>query len=447
MRLDTCVWKLHKKLAVMLLLISVVTGSISIYIHLPSAPTPLGNFGLKYSDVVFGVFFPRFSANYAVSAKYWYNLEALKGLVEGRETCPVPYIDYLFEYPPVVGLLWYLTTCLSIKTVLRENVLAKAGLHFHRVAELHFILNSVIILCALISTALLLPALSSTARNSRLNVVTAALWLVLPSTVLYSVYNWDLICAVLALAGLVLFCEKKYFSSGALLGLSVTTKLMTASIAYALLLHLLLKMRRTARTGNAARFAVGLTVFGAAPYAALFTLSPRGFHDFIAHHSTWYCENCLYLPFIHDIFSPLHRLLAISSVAVLAVTIAHTVYMKRDVEDCLWLYKVSACSVLGAVLFNYVFSPQMVLLFSPLVMALYSEPSRVAYLVSDSMNFLIMFFFFYDYELRYLFSSVGIPVEARFSPWTIDSPIQWFATVRNMLLLLVLVVEFTKLRR
>ncbi len=403
----------------------------------------MGNLGLKYSDIVYGVYYPRFSPDPAVSSRYWYNAEALESLLRGEPRCPVPYVDYAFEYPPLVGLLWYSTTCLSALATAGEH---RPSVRVDRIAELHFALNAAALSIFVVLSVLFLWKLAESlgwAFGPRV----ATLWLLLPSTVLYSVYNWDAMCAALALGSLVAFARRRYLASGLLLGASVAAKLMTASVAYVLFLHLLFGKRGDARLRDAGHFLAGLAVAGALPYLALLALSPAGFRDFVTHHYAWYCENCLYMVFVHDIHSPAHRLLAIASVSALAAAVALLVARGRGSEDGLLPYRLSAVSALGAVLSNYVFSPQMVLLFSPLVLAFSRRASRALYAVSDVANFSIMFSFFRDYELRLFLREVGIPVSVRFSPWTIDSPVQWFAAARNLLLLVVLVIEVSRLSR
>ncbi|MEM1623778.1 MAG: hypothetical protein QW543_06590 [Sulfolobales archaeon] len=425
--------------------LAIIASGVSTYMHVPSSPVPLGNLGLKYSDVVFGVFYPRFSVDYESSSKYWYNVEVLKLLIEGKPVCPIPYVDYSFEYPPFVGLLWYFSTCFSIAVALRSrSALLHTGSLIHSVAELHFIVNAFFLSLFLLLSVFFLYRLAITLARE-LSFLSIAVWLVLPSTILYATYNWDTICLALALGSLVALQRKKYLVSGALIGASIATKLMTAPIAYTTSLYLLLRAHKGKRLRKLGLFLLGVSIFGIVPYVALLIISPRGFFDFIAHHATWYCENCLYLLFVHDIFSYLHRALAATLATTLATIIAFLILAKRNIEDDLWLYKLLTLSILGAVLFNYVFSPQMVLLFSPLIMVFFTKISRATYIASDVANFLIMVFFFYDSDLRNFLNKSGVPVEVRFSPWTIDSPVQWLAAIRNILLLVIFVLELVKL--
>ncbi|MCS7098947.1 MAG: hypothetical protein RMH84_05250 [Sulfolobales archaeon] len=430
-----------------LLLLSTTIGAISTYLHLPYNPPPLGNFGLMYTDIVFGVFYPRFASTHESQLKLWYSADKLGPLLEGKPVCPAPYVDYMFEYPPLIGLLWYFTTCSSISAVLGDSGIGPATQSaLRRIAELHYLLNALLLTMSLLASTYFMYRLG-VAVDRELGIARTAMWLILPSTVLYAIYNWDVICVALALGALIAFRRGRYFTSGALLGLSIATKLLTVSIAYTLFISLLaMKFKKDVKLRVLISFLAGLVLFGSVPYLALLLLSPRGFLDFLVHHSTWYCENCLYLVVVHDIGDQLHRFLAMTSISTLAIALAFVTIAKSCANGVL-IYRLSAISILGVVSLNYVFTPQMVLLFSPLVLIFFSKVSRVIYAVADAMNFSIMFFFFSDAELRYYFRKMGLPVEVTFSPWTIDSPIQWFAAVRNFLLIVILLTELLAILR
>ncbi|MCX8184542.1 MAG: hypothetical protein RMI56_06680 [Sulfolobales archaeon] len=430
----------------LLLLLSLAVGAVSTYLHIPSNQPPLGILGLMYTDVVFGVFYPRFMNTSGRQSEFWYNTDVLKSLLEGRYVCPIPYLDYMFEYPPVIGLLWYFTTCFSLAVAFGGRTPESTYIHvLHRVAELHYTLSAVFLTLFLLSATYFAYKLG-VALDSSFDLMKVAIWLILPSTILYTVYNWDIICAALALGSLVAFQKKRYLTSGVLLGLSIATKVLTVSIAYVIFISLLMKLRKNGELYPIGSLLIGILLSGLTPYIALLLLAPRGFFDFIAHHSTWYCENCLYLILIHNIFDPLHRFLALASISVLLVVLTLIIAVKNAGSD-VRVFRLSAVSILGVVLFNYVFTPQMILLFSLLALIFFSRASRVAYIVSDVANFSIMLFFYNDEELRYFFNRLGVPVETSFSPWTIDSPVQWFAAVRNILLLAILLNELVVISR
>jgi len=58
------------------------------------------------------------------------------------------------------------------------------------------------------------------------------------------------------------------------------------------------------------------------------------------------------------------------------------------------------------------------------------------YILSDIANFGIIATFFKDLEIRRILGSF-LGVEVKYSPWTIDSPVQWLAMIRNITLLII----------
>jgi len=417
-----------------LILVSILVGILSAYMHLPQVPPPMGNLGLKYSDIVYGVFYPRFMQGSDHRDRYWYNTDPIDSLSRGERVCPLPYVDYMFEYPPLVALLWYISTCSSIR--LSPGGPSPEGFNpatfLSEVAKIHYIISVIPLIISLSATSLFISSANS--------VEAALLWLLLPSTILYSTYNWDIICASLAFASLFMFQKRRYFASGLLLGLSIATKVMTASIAYVLFVYLLLKSLGKAGSRELLSFLLSLFLAGALPYIIVLIAAPTGFWDFISHHSSWYCENCLYLIFVHNVLDPTHRTLTILAISLLAVALAVAVYRNTGKTDSSKIYELATYSIIGAVTLNYVFSPQMVLMVSPFVVAfLSSRPNLEMYVIADTANFFIMALFFLDKDLRAFLSNIGIPIEVRSNPWGIDSPVQWVAAVRNVLLLIILV--------
>jgi hypothetical protein len=74
--------------------------------HVPSLPPFLGNWGFKYSDIV--------SVAYDILERpeRWFDHGKYLDSTAHRG-CYLPYVDYHFEYPPLMGLLWAFSTCLS----------------------------------------------------------------------------------------------------------------------------------------------------------------------------------------------------------------------------------------------------------------------------------------------------------------------------------------------
>jgi hypothetical protein len=98
-------------------IIPVLIVSISsIYLHHHQTPVLFNNWGFKYNDIVHGVFNARFSPNLRLHEirDKWYNTRKYYDLTHFHRVQVYPYIDYKFEYPPVVGLIWIISVNTAI---------------------------------------------------------------------------------------------------------------------------------------------------------------------------------------------------------------------------------------------------------------------------------------------------------------------------------------------
>ncbi len=413
----------------------------SFLIHAPFTDVPLGLMGLKYSDVVHGVFSVRFSSELVGDlrrlSELWFDVGVFDSLVKKSYLCPAPYVDYVFEYPPVVGLLWFLTTCASF--TMSSKLTLTVSEFFNTASSINYTLQSLVLACF---TALTFYLLRRVALTSGRPLQRSLLFIALPSTVLYMTYNWDVIASGLALASLYAFLRRRHSVSGTLLGLSVASKILTGGLLIPLTFHLIRGVRSG---GNQVRdliaFSSGFLITSLGPFAILYVSSPKGFTAFITHHTGWYCENCIYALMIPDIFSPLHKYLYMLLGSALFVVIAILSY-----RGALEVIALSYASVGGAVALNYVFTPQMILMITPFALLTLNRLLLYAYVVADVANSLLIIAFFEDASLRTLLSRL-IPINTGFNPWTIDSPTQWLATIRNAAILITIIYTLIADRR
>lgn len=393
--------------------LAIIALSLSLYIHAPNTPIPFGLLGLKYTDIIYGVFYPRFH-----STSMWFDTSPLLSLARLEYSCPLPYVHYKFEYPPLIGVLWTLSTCGGLRLAIM-GVASNYSELVKNAAFIHYIIQSLFLSAFFILAILVLKELGTGRKR-------IMLWIMLPSTILYLLYNWDIMASSLALLGLYMFNKRKPFVSGLLMGLSISTKLLTVGIAGWLALELYARGLR--KWGN--RYLAGLILTAAIPMLTLLSISPAGFAEFISHHIEWYCENCLYMLLIRDIWSPIHRYLYASLLALVGLVLLICRLRAREVR--LDDYLVPA--LYAPVVLNYVFSPQMALLLSPFSVHLLRRRALLgAYVIADIMNALIIIAFFEDERLRKFLGTPG-----GFYPWTMDSPVQWIAAVRNIVLLAIM---------
>lgn len=406
---------------------------ISFLLHAPFTHTPLGLTGLKYSDVVHGVFSVRFSADLTSDRgrllEYWFRPKSFEDLVSRTNLCPVPYVDYKFEYPPIVGFFWFLTTCASFS--ISDRLTTTTSQFFSTSSSVNYVLQSLILFSFM---TLCFYYIKKIASFCDLDAWRATLFLILPSTILYATYNWDLIASGLAVSSLYYFMKKNYKVSGLLLGFSVASKILTGGLLIPLTAHLL---RDVTRGKQALRNLILYVIFfltgGMTPFILMYVASAEGFLAFINHHASWYCENCVYALLVPDIFSPLHKYFYIvSGLTALTIIAVQTLRSSGD------LVSLAYASVGSVVALNYVFTPQMILMISPIAVLALNKKGLLKYVVADIANFLLIIAFFEDSTVRSALSRI-IPIKTGYSPWTIDSPTQWLATTRNILILVTIV--------
>ncbi|MEM4762489.1 MAG: hypothetical protein QXH78_00475, partial [Desulfurococcaceae archaeon] len=239
--------------------------------------------------------------------------------------------------------------------------------------------------------------------------------------------NWDIIAALFAVLGVWFFINRKYFKAGVSLGLSFSTKILTAGLIFYFLVKLL-----TTNEGNEHRlvkYLIGLTLTGIVPFMALYIITPQGFTDFINHHASWYCENCLYLPLSRNIYSDLNRRLYFSIGTCLMLITATLLAPWKNIElkqDTLYYL----ATIMTLIIFNYVFSPQMMLMITPFAILALNKPFLYVYLLADFFNALIIILFFTEPN-----------------PWVFGSNTQYVAFARNIILLFLLVYVLVEIIR
>ncbi|RLG81265.1 MAG: hypothetical protein DRO13_01670 [Thermoprotei archaeon] len=433
-----------------LLILAITVWAITVYMHYPETPIILGNFGFKYSDVVYGVFYTRFHPDlYKRTSELldtWYREERYISLINGSKFCPIPYIDYKFEYPPVIGLVWYLSTCIAISAVLPGEYNASIYEElFVDLAGVHFLVNSLItlaffILCILIVKKFLVE---EGMHSSRVLLVVFA-----PSIIMYLVYNWDMITSSLMITGLYFLTKERPSTGGVLIGLAVASKILPALPLLLLMLMLLRSVRvEIVKRGIAVKFILTAMAASTLPFLVLYILSPRGFLDFIGHHSSWYCENCIYLVLDNNVFSELHRILATTSLSLFLLASARLITRIRSIDNRT-IVSISFLGITASTVLNYVFSPQMMILILPLSVVVLPVRSLLLYALADAANASIMVTFFKDVEIRsFLHHTLGLPVEVEFNPWSFPSVTQILSLARNLLLLFLLITTYYRLLR
>ncbi|MEM1759488.1 MAG: hypothetical protein QXU26_02105 [Thermofilaceae archaeon] len=426
-------------------LLSVAVASLSTYLHYPAKDPPLGIYGLQYSDIdsifrslVFEAveFAGHRALNVTVTVEVdgvwvallpslhrWYSAEVVESFASTRG-CYAPYLHYGFEYPPLVGVLWYVSTCLAYTSVLPEAYTADAVVEsLDRMVVIHYTVHA-----AVLSICLVVSAMVAVKLADELGVPwrRALLFLLLPSTTIYAVYNWDLLAVTLLLLSLYSYVKRRYLASGVLLGLSASSKLLPAVVGFALLMRLVGEaVRGEVKLRAVAEYLAGCVV-GGAPILAWISLAPQGFSWAVNYVSGWFCENCLYNVFLLNEYSHLHKLLFISLSTPIVLLVGYLSFKEKRVG----VEVIASAVLLSVTVLNYIFTPQMVLLLTPVLLLAVPKTLYPLVVVADASNTMIILTLFN----RDWVESLG--VQEPLSPFHAASVVQMFANIRNLLLLI-----------
>lgn len=389
------------------LVIAVILISLSLLIKLDAIGTSNILYGLRYSDIEIGVFLDRFLYT-DDGGKKWFNINKLVALKNGDDVCPLVYKDYHFEYPPIIGLIWQLTTCISFRLVYfhHYNVNEYSEM-IQSAAHINLFLNAIIIgVCFIALIHVLLK--KSLIDHEKITYI-----LLSPSVLVYLFYNWDILCLFFFALALISHSARSSFKTGLYAGLSVSTKLLTL-VPTLLISYDVMRRNRS----EFKRFVIGFFMGGVLPFVILFFYSPVGLKGFVHQHSSWYCENCVYMLFIDDIWSSMHKYLF--EFSIVATVILGMILVEKGIN----VHIISFYTLAGTLSLSYIFTPQMFLLLVPLSPIFISKANQKLFLLIDSLNALFIIVFFYEINLR-------------FNPWEFGSLAQILAQSRNLLLLFI----------
>ena len=254
-----------------------------------------------------------------------------------------PYVDYMFEYPPVVGVLW------SVSTLPRMFLPGDEAVYAHYVLQALF--------TGLAAFYLGKDLLWLSDRLERR--VPVYLLFLMPSFIVYSVYNWDIIAIALGIRGLRYFLEDRKLMAGVFFGLALGTKVYPGLIVLAVLRE----------RGRRALGALYFTIATSLALMFIMFIHPRGFMDFVSYHFNWIIEGSWWLLLARGLDDRL--IIGLAKLAMtLSLVLALVPRIRGGVEERIiirsWLV------ITAPLLFSYVYSPQMNLMVIPLTMLLAS---------------------------------------------------------------------------
>jgi len=322
----------------------------------------------------------------------------------GNGALGIPYVDYVFEYPALVGIVVYVAAFIARSSTPDFSA---------SLIEYKLIVDVVLYAFTLI-TVISLYRLTEQYRLEPKRMWQA--FLVMPSLLMFVDYNFDMIAIALAVVALYLFIRGRHSASAISLGLGVCAKLYPGILVPAFLAALPSWRSRGkyALTATAAVAALNL------PFMLMNFQTWSGTWSFLAE---WGIENS-WLIFVFGQMDPVAHYVGLAVLLYIMYKVMVETHNRGISSEERLLTRCFLLS-LGWLLGSYIVTPQMALILLPFYVLIPSVPLLAAY-AADTLNALIMVFWFAE-------------MGAGRNPTAMDNPIQWIALARQIIWLGLLV--------
>ncbi|MEX0567974.1 MAG: hypothetical protein Q6363_002300 [Candidatus Njordarchaeota archaeon] len=387
---------------------------LSYFIH---APTAFGGTWI-YSDIT--------------------GLLATRGIIYADRLL-IPYIDYHFEYPPIVALLFILSNLAIL--VIPISMISLRWLIAYTVMSILLFLHA-------IGTVYLLFKLSKYTDKKPIRILLC--FILAPSFLIFSNYNWDLVGIFYGLLGLYFFLENKRLLSFVSFGLAMAGKIIPGIIALAPVAqifveyiekekaknnHLVPKKYLFAIFHSFKYLIVTATVFMVANLPFIILNFEAWYSGLILHHAGWYIEDS-WLILIFSAGSPYAKIVSIA-LSICFTVITFLLLISKNIQKEQRIFYGSAAFMSGYLFSNYVYTPQMNLMLLPLLIFVPIE--YVIIFVFDALNALIILTWF---SFKNIYSLFHIDIDNPIHPLSIP---QIAASIRCFLLLAILFMIYLEI--
>lgn len=322
----------------------------------------------------------------------------------GKGQLGIPYVDYVFEYPVMVGTIVYVTSLLARLLTLDFST---SMIYYKLMMDLVLYAFTLVVVVVLYRL------------TGRYGIESNRIWqvfLVMPSLLMFVDYNFDIIAIAFALLALYVFIQGRRSMSAVFLGFGVCAKLYPGVLLPAFLAALPSWRSR------------GRYVLTAAAVVAAINLPPMlasfetwlGTWSFLAG---WGIENS-WLIFMFNQTDPLAHYFSLAVflyIVYKVMAVTHHSEMPSTEKLLVRSFLLSLAWLLG----SYIVTPQMALVLLPFYVLIPAVPVLAAY-AADTLNALIMVFWFTE-------------MNAGRNPIAPDNPIQWIALGRQLIWLGLLV--------
>jgi uncharacterized membrane protein len=267
----------------------------------------------------------------------------------------VPYSSFsaFLEYPPISGLILYVSRVVGVDY---------SG---------YYLIFSLVSLWAAV-----ILAWSTWRLAGDLGVKASPLYFILPSMIVYGVYNFDLFNALFIVLGLLFFVEKKRDLSAVFIGLAIATKLVAVILIPVLIFEVTGWDKRV-------RYLLVCAVATAIPFLPIVFANPGFFSQFLSYYKGWGLEDAWYVWIFGD---PLSGVAKLFGIAILIPILLRVYTLKAPLATRCFL------ALSGYFLASYIYAPQFSVALIPLVVVLaLNSPALFSWEVFNALIILTWF--------------------------------------------------------
>ncbi len=302
----------------------------------------------------------------------------------------IPYIDYNLEYPALSGILIY------VASIWRE------------LYTYYYIISLVSYFSMLVSLYVIYEMLKESGKSFD----SIAYYMIFaPSFIFFSVYSFDWLGIMFLLLSLFYAVKGKALQSGLFMGLSVSARLIPLVCAPFII-------KEYSKQRDRLLFILTSSLSWLSTNAYFMIMNFEGFIYPYTYQLSWVVEDS-WLNLIPTYYRSVSGMLYFWIVCLILF------WKKRKFS----LFESSFLALLGFVLVSYKFPPQYMILLLPFF-ALYPS-NYMLFITSNLLNVMIIFWWF-------------SPTFNFGNPWSVNSPVQWIAIVRQLLLLPIFIINFFK---
>ncbi len=247
----------------------------------------------------------------------------------------IPYVESSFEYPPISGLILY------VSSIIGRNLNG------------YYLTFSLILLSAYIATLIATYLIS---RRRGVGWEYVLMFLVLsPSMYFYLVYNFDIVLTAFLMTSLLLLIKGRIVSSALTFSLAALSKLSNLILLPIILMHVERNKRLT------------YLLYALTPFAAvnltLYLINPVVFSETYLYHVRWGLENAWFIVLFPSEGSW-------DTARLFSLFLAGYGLLKVYLIDDMELFRRVFMAFAVLLLSSYVFTPQMVIWLLPLLAVL-----------------------------------------------------------------------------